>query len=266
LILFVSDIHFGRDAPTAERANEAALIACLRSYASQIEHLYLVGDVFDAFIEYRHLVPRGFIRFLALIAEWTDRGIPVTYLVGNHDPWHRDYFETELGVRIVFTSLVESMYGHRVYVAHGDGLSDTKDRYNFFKPVLRHPIPVSVYRNILPGDLGMGLARWVKHHFGNKEIVEETVTGLRRHAAQILAETDADTVIMGHSHQPEDLSTPGGRYINLGYWHDLYSFARFDESGLRLMHWNGTSAEELNPVPVARPPHGRIDPGGCPHL
>jgi len=256
VIIFVSDIHLGRDSPVAERTNEAALIACLRSHSSQIEHLYLVGDVFDAFIEYRHLVPRGFVRFQALIAEWTDRGIPVTYLVGNHDPWHRDYFETELGVQVVFTSLVESMYGHRVYMAHGDGLSDTRGRYNFLKPILRHPLPVSVYRNFLPGDMGMSLARWVKHHFGNKEIVESTVTGLRRHAAHILAETDADTVVMGHSHQPEDVSLPGGRYINLGYWHDLYSFARFDKRGLRLMRWNGTCAEELNPDPVARLPHG----------
>jgi len=254
LILFVSDIHLGRDNLRNEHANESALIHCLRAHEPDIEHLFLVGDVFDAFIEYRHLVPRGFVRFLALLAEWTDHGIPVTYLVGNHDPWHRDYFETELGVHVVFDSLLEFLDGRHVYLAHGDGLTVNARGNNLLKPLLRHPLPVALYRTILPGDFGMGLARWVKRRFGNTQIVEATVEGLRRHARRILANTVADIVIMGHSHQPEDQTWPEGRYLNLGSWHDMGTFAELNEKGLCLLRWNGTCAEELNLDPVVDHP------------
>ncbi len=235
-------MHLGRDDTVTERANEAALIACLKAHEHLVDRLYLIGDVFDQYIAYRYLVPKGFVRFQGLLAAWTDRGVPVTYLVGNHDPWHDDYFPRELGVRVVFDALHEPLFGHNVYMAHGDGLAPDTRRYNRLKPLLRHPLPVAVYRTILPGDLGFGLARRIKERFGHHGVVPASVTGLRRHARRLLQETDTDVVIMGHCHQPERSEWPGGCYLNTGSWHDQRTFGCLDENGPHLLCWNGSCA------------------------
>ena len=245
MVLFFSDIHFGQGGAAEERAKEAELIACLRAHAGDVEHLYLVGDVFDEYIEYHSLVPKGAVRFLGLLAEWTDRGVGVTYLVGNHDPWHRDYFARELGVRVVFDPVVERIGGRSIHLAHGDGPGSSA-RYRRLKPVLRHPVPVWLYRSLLPADSGLRLARWVKRTFGNEGIHPETVERLRRHARAVLTATTADTVVMGHSHAPERHAWPEGVYVNLGSWHESRTFGRLDNHDLLLMRWNGTRAVELN--------------------
>ena len=242
MILFVSDMHFGRGSPAEERASEAALVACLRSYEATVERLYLVGDVFDKYIEYRTLIPKGFVRFQALLAEWTDRRVPVTYLVGNHDPWHRDYFEQELGVRVVFDDLTETLGDHTIYLAHGDGLAPTSRAYRRLKPWLRPPVPVWLYRSLLPADTGLRLARWFNRRMGDKAVEPDIVEGLRAHARRILAETPADVAVMGHSHQAELCRWPEGVYLNTGSWYQDRTFAGLDQGGPKLLHWNGEQA------------------------
>jgi UDP-2,3-diacylglucosamine hydrolase len=242
MILFVSDMHFGRGNRAEERASEAALIACLQSYEARIERLYLVGDVFDEYIEYPSLIPKGFVRFQALLAAWTDRGIPVTYLVGNHDPWHRDYFEQELGVRVLADPLVETLVDGAVYLAHGDGLATDDRLYRRLKPWLRHPLPVWLYRTLLPADAGLLLARWVNRRFGHDQIQPGTVEGLRVHARHILTETPATLVVMGHSHHPEVHTWPEGTYLNLGSWCERRTYACLDDEGPKLLCWNAEAA------------------------
>lgn len=247
MILFISDIHLGRGTPEAERANEAALVACLRAHAADAEALYLVGDVFDEYIEYRSLVPKGFVRFQALLAEWTDRGVPVTYLVGNHDPWHRDYFERELGVRVVFESLRVVHHGRTLYLTHGDGLSPTDGLYRRLKPVLRHRVPVGLYKTLLPADAGFRLARWVNRRFGHKPVEPETAEHLRLHARYLLAETPTDLVVMGHSHVPDVQRWPEGTYLNPGFWNAARTFGRLDATGVGLFRWNGAQPVAVDP-------------------
>ena len=224
MILFLSDLHLGQGDVAVQRASEADLIACLQSYEDRVEALYLVGDVFDQYIEYATLIPKGFVRFQGLLAAWTDRGVPVTYLVGNHDPWHRDYFQLELGVRVVLDSLVESLYTSRVYITHGDGLTGAEGLYRWLKPVLRHRVPVWLYRTLLPGDSGFRLARWINQHLGDDALDEQLVASLRRHAHARLAETAADVVVMGHSHQAELDAGAHGLYLNTGSWHHARTF------------------------------------------
>ena len=244
MVLFVSDIHFGRDDYQQERTKEADLLSCLRSHASDIDHLFLVGDVFDAFIEYRELVPKGFIRFLALLAAWTDRDIPVTYLVGNHDPWHLDFFEHELGVRVVDAPVVTHLAQQRVHVEHGDGIHRAERAYRLLKPWLRHSVAVRLYRTVLPADSGMRLARWVSRH-GDSELDPEKARDLRLHARDVLTHDLADVVVLGHSHQPEHRVWPEGQYINLGAWAQTRTFATLDEDGPKLWRWNGDCALDM---------------------
>ncbi|MFW5972921.1 MAG: metallophosphoesterase, partial [Bacteroidota bacterium] len=90
--LVVADIHFGRDSEEVEREKERQLVSCLRSFSGEVDGLILLGDIFDYYVEYSTLVPKGFLRFQALLAEWADQGVHVLYLAGNHDPWHIDYY------------------------------------------------------------------------------------------------------------------------------------------------------------------------------
>ena len=246
MILFVSDMHFGRGSRAAERASEAALIACLRSYETTAEGLYLVGDVFDEYIEYRRLIPKGFVRFQALLAEWTDRGVPVTYLVGNHDPWHGTYFEQELGVRIILDDLVETLHGRTVYLTHGDGLGQSNRTYRRLKPWLRHPLPVGLYKAVLPADSGRRLARWFNRRCGERGNKRSVAEDLRAHARRVLAETAADLVVMGHSHHPEMQVWPEGAYLNPGGWSETRTLACLDKEGPKLLRWNGEQAVEVD--------------------
>jgi UDP-2,3-diacylglucosamine hydrolase len=253
MILFVSDMHFGRGDAATCRVSEAALLDCLDAHAADVEALYLVGDVFEHYIEYPTLVPKGFVRFQALLAAWTDRGMPVTYLVGNHDPWHQDYFETELGVRVVPDGLLEPLRGRTVYLEHGDRLAPGSWLYRWLRPLLRHPLPVTLYRTLLPGDAGLRLARWSSHRFGGRPVDERVATTLRHHADRLLRNTSADLVVMGHSHSPERRSTDHGLYLNTGSWHYHRTFGRLDADGVRLLRWAGARAEVLAgpPLPAA---------------
>ena len=236
MIVFVSDMHFGRGARAQERESEAELVACLEAHAAQIEHLYLVGDVFDEYIEYRRLIPKGFVRFLSLLAQWTDRQVPVTYIVGNHDPWHRDYFETDLGVHVEFDHVSRPAGAEILYVRHGDGIRGLSRMLN---PVLRHPLPVWLYRAMFPADLGVAVAAWVNKRLDARNNDGETAQCLRDHARRILAETPSSVVVMGHSHKEELQSWPDGVYLNTGSWCEGRTFGTLDAGHMRLLRWNG---------------------------
>lgn len=243
MILFISDVHLGRAGYRADRAVERDLVACLRHHAGAVDHLYLLGDVFEEYIEYRRLVPKGFVRLQGLLAEWTDAGVPVTYLVGNHDPWHIDFFEAELGVRVAHNPVSCRHAGRALYLAHGDVLGEATALRGWLKSWLRHPLPVWIYRSLLPGDVGLWLARTVNDTFGKREIDRDLVERLRVKARQILAGRAADVVVFGHSHHPELLEWPEGSYLNTGYWHESRTFGRLEDGGLQLVRWNGRSAE-----------------------
>jgi UDP-2,3-diacylglucosamine hydrolase len=206
-----------------------------------VDHLYLLGDVFEDFIEYRHVIPKGFARLQGLLAKWTDAGIPITYLVGNHDPWHIDYFERELGVTIAFDDLTVVHQGCRIFLSHGDrvALSPMK---SWLKGWMRHPVPVWLYRHLMPADVGISLARFVSSTFGTRTIDRDLVDRLRVRARRILADSAADVVVFGHCHFPELTFWPEGRYLNPGYWHESRVFGRLVDGELELMRWNGQTA------------------------
>ncbi len=245
MVLFVADMHLGRSHRAAERTVETDLVSLLRSTAPDLEALYLVGDVFDHYIEYRRLVPKGFVRLLGTLADLTDRGIPVTYLLGNHDPWHIDYFRSEIGIRVEAGPVREPHCGRIVYVHHGDGFDSASPVYNWMKPVLRHPLPVWIYRNLLPGDVGMRLARWYSTRLGNDALSEKRVADLRRRASDLLSRSAVDVVVFGHSHAPDCVEGPDGTYLNPGCWYLDRTVGVLDDTGIQLMRWNG---EVLDPV------------------
>ena len=241
MILFVSDMHFGRSDSSTEKSHEAALISCLRHFEDQIDHLFLVGDVFDQYIEYANLIPKGSVRFQGLLAEWTDKGMPVTYLTGNHDPWHIDYFKNEMGVDVHHEAFYEPLNGKHVYLNHGDIIASRFPLNRLLKRALQHPIPVFLYRTFLPGDSGFRLARWVNRRIHSDVIDEAVVARLREHAASLLSPENSekcDLVVMGHSHRAELTQLGDGAYLNTGCWRLQRTFAGLIDKEVRLFKWN----------------------------
>ena len=242
-------MHFGREGRAAERAKEADLLRCLDAHAGEAEALYLLGDVFDEYVEYGRLIPKGFVRFQARLAAWTDRGVPVTYFAGNHDPWHQNYFARELGVRFVPEAALEPLYGAGVYMTHGDALRMSSRLQAWLRPLLRHPLPVGLYRAVLPADAGLGLARWVNRTFHKDRINPVLVAGLRDAARRTLEHTAARAVVLAHSHQAELCQWPSGCYLNTGAWHAQRTFGRLDAAGWHLLRWSGAAAVSLDDAP-----------------
>jgi UDP-2,3-diacylglucosamine hydrolase len=246
LTLIVGDMHFGRGAAAAERRKEAALIDCLRACEGRAERLVLLGDVFDAYIEYRTLVPKGFARFQGLLAEWTDRGVPVTYLAGNHDLWHRDYFKNELGVEVLPVRWVGRLGGRRTVLTHGDAYDATDPLYRRLRPLMRSEAVASLYRRLLPAGGALALAQAFNRTFHEAKVDPERVRALRRAARRMLRRTSAELVVMGHSHRPERRAWAEGLYLNTGAWHTDRTFATVAPSGeARLRRWNGTRASSI---------------------
>ena len=243
MIFFISDAHLGRIDRQTDRDVEHDLIACLKHHREAVEHVYLVGDLFDAYIEYGRLVPKGATRLKGLLASWTDAGIPVTCLVGNHDPWHIDYFETELGVHVATGPILRQHYGYTLHLAHGDLLPGEPPVKNGFNRLLRHPIPVWMFRSLLPGDVGMRLAQAVSRVSGQRPIDPRVVEALRTEAHRILLREPVDLVVFGHTHHAECRTWQEGTYLNTGAWCTTRTFGQLDEHGPKLLQWNGRSAD-----------------------
>lgn len=259
MLLVLADIHFGKSDPTSERAKERALIRCIDAAAAgpePLDEVVLLGDVFEHFIEYRFLAPKGFSRFLGRLATLADDGVAITYFAGNHDPWHIDYFEREFGARFVADSEERTIGSRTYHFFHGDGSPTLTGLYKRVKWLLRHPVPVGLYKALLPGDAGMALARWVNTRFSATHRSMETVVALREYAAQLLEANDVDVVVLGHSHYPEKTTvspssaksdntpTSDGVYLNPGSWHYQRTFATISASTITLLKWT-----EDGPVP-----------------
>lgn len=256
MILFLSDLHLGRGSAAESRLAEQDAIALLKAYESTILEqngaLFLVGDVFDQYMEYKHLMPKGFTRLLGLLADWSDRGIPVTYVVGNRDPWHIDFFESEIGVRIVRDALVEDFNGTLAYITHGDGKVADEWFYNRIRGFVRHPFIARLYRMCLPGDTGYSIARWVARTFSSDgSSNDSTVGALHAHAKDMLASTGANIAVMGHCHHAECIPIEEGAYINPGYWFVNRTFAVLDDQGPRIETWTDNMALPVQQTTVA---------------
>ena len=223
--IFFSDAHLGLGSREASREREHHVVRFLEEVGSQNpESIWIVGDLFDYWFEYRTVIPRQFVRTLGAIAQLSDAGIPIEYVIGNHDFGHRDFFESELGVRLHQDDVERELAGRRVLISHGDGkvLNDTG--YLILKKVLRAKISNALWRWLHP-DIGIGVAarasrksrdHTTKKHYGGERPGEGD--GLERFARQKVEDEGFDLVVMGHNHRPAVVEFDRGAYVNLGNW------------------------------------------------
>lgn len=230
-IVFISDVHLGLGTLQEDRIREDRLLSLLRSLPGNTVHLFIVGDLFDYWFDYRSVIPRRHVRTLAALAELSSQGLPITYLMGNHDFGHYTYFHEELGITVEQGDVELHAVGKRLYVSHGDGKAANDKGYLVLRAVLRSRFAQWLYRKLHP-DLGIRLAARTSH--GSRQYTDARdygSDGLRDFAAEKLAE-GYHAVVMGHRHRASEEVIGSGLYVNLGDWlGNSITYGEFDASG-----------------------------------
>jgi UDP-2,3-diacylglucosamine hydrolase len=244
-IFFASDFHLGVPNHEISLAREKRIVRWLDTIKAEAHSIYLMGDIFDFWFEYKHAVPKGNIRLLGKIAELSDSGIPVIFFTGNHDLWMFDYFPTELGVTIHREPLVLEINQRKLLIGHGDGLGPGDKSYKLLKKIFTNRFCQWFFARIHP-NLGIGLAQhWSKKSRISNMKKEEKFNGeenefLLSYCKEMERSTHHDFYVFGHRHLPLDLQVgEKSRYINLGEWVHFNTYAEFDGRQVILKTFNG---------------------------
>jgi len=234
---FISDVHLGLESAELERAKENRLLAFLDFVLKDASSLFIVGDLFDAWIEYRTVIPKGYHRTLAKLDELVSRGIDVHYLAGNHDFWMREFFHDALGMKTHRDAFSIMVNNKKIYLHHGDGLAHNDAGYRFVKKILRNRFSIWMFSWLHP-DLGIPLAQSSSRTSRNYTQVKDygAVDGMAEFAERKIAE-GYDVVIMGHRHQPVFTRIGSGVYINLGDWITSNTYAVLENGEILLQEW-----------------------------
>lgn len=239
-IYFASDFHLGVPDHESSLRREKLICSWLDSIRHDTTELFLVGDLFDFWYEYRYTVPKGGVRLLGKIAEFTDRGIPVHFFVGNHDLWMKDYFTTELGVTVHHQPVQRTFNGKRFFIGHGDGLGPGDGWYKVLRKIFASRICQWMFSRLHP-NLAFTIARRSSRRSRavtgdqDRKFLGAENEWLYQFSAQHLKKEQIDYFIFGHRHLPLDLPLEGGaRYVNLGDWINYFTFAEFDGTALHL--------------------------------
>jgi UDP-2,3-diacylglucosamine hydrolase len=238
-IYFASDFHLGAPNEKESLLREKRIVEWLDLIKNDAKEIYLVGDIFDFWFEYKHSIPKGFSRFMGKIAELTDSGIPIHFFTGNHDMWMFDYFEKELGVTIHRAPIKKTFNGKYFYIGHGDGLGPGDYGYKFLKKLFANKFCQWLFARFHP-NFGIGLANdWSsksrRHNTDLKTFMGEDKEWLVQYCKEILQQEAIDVFIFGHRHMPIEHKINDSIYINLGEWMNDYTYAKFDGESIQLL-------------------------------
>jgi len=243
-IYFASDQHFGLPNHTKSLMREKKFIAWLDQVRKDAEAIFLLGDLFDLWMEYKTVVPKGFVRVLGKLAEISDSGIPIHFFVGNHDLWVRDYFQKELNFK-VYTKPTEFTFNNKTFlIGHGDGLGPEDTGYKLMKKVFTNPFSRWLYRWLHP-DFGVALAQRLslknKLISGEEDVkyLGDDKEWLVQYCKRKLETKHYDFFLFGHRHLPMDLQINKSKYINTGDWISYFTYAIFDGKNLELKTYRG---------------------------
>ena len=238
-IYFASDFHLGIPNNQDSLKREKKIVKWLEMAQKDAQEIYLMGDIFDFWFEYKHAIPKGFIRLQGKIAEITDSGIPVHFFIGNHDMWMFDYFHKELGVIMHRTHGPREIGGKKFFLGHGDGLGPDDKGYKFIKKVFANKFCQWCFARIHP-NFGIGMANFwsKKSRSKNKEpqkFLGEDREWLIAYCNRKLEKDHYDYFVFGHRHWPIEHSlNDKSTYINLGDWIQHFTYGVFDGSKMEL--------------------------------
>lgn len=233
---FISDIHLGLQSREVEKEKEKLLVKFLDYARTSCDELFIIGDLFDYWFEYKRVIQKGFIKTLAALTEFAESGKKVHYIIGNHDFLHRDFFEKEIGVRLYHHPIDIMLNDKRFFMAHGDGLVKNDLGYKILKKILRNKYLQKIYSLVHP-DLGIKIAsstsKTSRDYTATKNYGK--VDGLFE-TAKLKIDSGFDIVIFGHSHRRAFEKYKSGSYINLGSWLNKPCYGKYSES-FEIIDW-----------------------------
>ena len=241
-IYFASDLHLGVPNRKKSLEREKLFVQWLDKIKSDAEAIYLLGDIFDFWFEYKKVIPKGYVRLLGKLAELSDKGISIHIFTGNHDMWIFDYIETEINAHIYREPVQICLKEKHFYIGHGDGVGPGDKSYKIIKKIFQNKLCQWLFERVHP-NLGISIAQyWSKksrianheknrNYYGDKE-------WLTQFCKQKMKTTDVDYFIFGHRHLPLEIDLGNQtKYINLGDWINYKSYAVFDGKKLKLKHY-----------------------------
>ncbi len=237
-IYFASDFHLGLATGTPTLFRERKVVSWLKKAAEDAKEIYLLGDIFDFWWEYKLVVPRGYTRFLGTVAEITDSGIPVHFFTGNHDMWVRDYLSSECGMTVHTAPVTIDFNGKKFHLAHGEGLGTTEAGYKILLSIFRSKILRAMYSSLHP-SIGVGIGHmWSLNSRLGKGLVDdfygEEKEDLLRYARTVLVNEKIDYFVFGHRHLGMIFRLKqGAEVLILGDWIKNGSFGVWDGQELR---------------------------------
>jgi len=239
-IYFASDQHLGAPTKEASSPREKKFVAWLDEIKKDAGAIFLLGDLFDFWFEYKTVVPKGFVRVLGKLAEIKDSGIPIYFFVGNHDLWMNDYFQEELNIPVYHSPQEFLINNKNFLIGHGDGLGPGDKGYKRMKKVFTFPLFKWLFRWLHP-DLGVPLGQYmsVKNKLisGDEDanFLGEENEWLVQYCKRKLEENQYDYFIFGHRHLPMEIDLKeNSKYINLGDWISYFTYGEFFENKLEL--------------------------------
>ncbi len=219
---FISDIHIGLQSPKSEQLKLDNLERLFAIIKAEGRSLYMLGDILDYWMEFRHVIPKGFSRFLCLLSDLVSHNIEVVYVAGNHDFYLGRFFDDELGVKTIYGLHERLIDGRKFLIAHGDGLGKGDIGYKLFARVVRNRFNLSLLE--LHPDLAISLMKYLSRLSRNHKKVDRVfeTDRLLNFAETLAAEKKFDYFVCGHNHVQGimELSVSPCRYVNLGSWID----------------------------------------------
>ena len=242
-IFFLSDFHLGAPDYNSSLIREKKVIAFLESIRHEASQIFIVGDIFDFWYEYKKVIPKGYVRLLGKLAELSDSGIPIHVFTGNHDMWMSGYFEKELNIPVYHQPKFFEWNGKKFFIGHGDGLGPGDHGYKFIKKIFRNPFCQWLFGQLHP-SWGIGLANYFsrksreKTGTADEHFLGEEKEWLITYCREMLQKEHFDCFIFGHRHLPIDfILNEKSRYINLGDWITFNSYAVFDGNSTTLLNY-----------------------------
>tara|TARA_B100000530_G_scaffold335070_1_gene286289 strand:+ start:162 stop:896 length:735 start_codon:yes stop_codon:yes gene_type:complete len=234
-IYFASDFHLGSPNQKESLKREIKICQWLSSIEKEAKEIYLVGDIFDFWFEYKRTIPKGFERLKGKLVQLTDNGVKIHFFPGNHDLWTFGYLEKELGLIIHREPLIKTINNKVFYITHGDGIGKGDYKYKFLKSMFSSKICQWMFSQIHP-NTGIKIAQiWSRksRKKGGQVNKAQLKERLVDHSKKILENKNINYFIFGHIHDPIEIElTPSAKYINLGDWINHFSYLEFHENNL----------------------------------
>ena len=237
---FLSDVHLHFNVDETERLRRIELFKLLDQIKAEGSTLFIIGDWFDFYFEYKHVITRGYFDVYMKLMELRQAGIEIHYFAGNHDYWLRAFLSKDLGIKLYLEPSTINFAGKKWYLIHGDGLAEDDRGYRLLRRFLRHPLLITLFRWLHP-DVGHWLAKFVSYQSRtlNAERASQLEMRVRENIrfAQELFTSGADYFVTGHVHWPRIEQFEDKTFLTIGDWLDHFSYGYFNGANLLLKQW-----------------------------